>query len=111
MNDVDRILSVYADRKSIKGVKKIVGVSDHRIRKVLTANGITINVTHKKILEMHDKGMTVSDIASTLRISESVVQSYLPPVRPIYRINPSVNALRIKKCREKKKNKEDTYGR
>lgn len=106
MNDVDRILSVYADRKSIKGVKKIVGVSDHRIRKVLTANGIIINVTHKKILEMHSKGIPIADIANTLRISESVVQSYLPPVRPIYKINPSVNALRIKKCREKKKNKE-----
>lgn len=50
-------------------------------------------------------GLSAKEIAGILNISKATVERYLPAVRPIYKINQSKNAIRIVRCRERKKEK------
>ena len=103
MNEADMILDVYNKLGSIKAVHIELGVSEHRIRKVLTARGVVLNDTHQTILDLHKQGKSPEWIAEQVGLSVSVVKSYLPPVRPIYRVDQSPNAVRIAEWRSKKK--------
>lgn len=103
MNEADKILETYNRLGSIKATHIELGVSEHRIRKVLTAKGIVLNDTHQTILDLHQQGKSPEWIAEQVGLSVSVVKSYLPPVRPIYRVNQSPNAVRIAEWRSKKK--------
>lgn len=103
MNEADYILAIYKKLGSVKATKIECGASEHRIRKVLTAKGIILNDTHAIILELHRQGKSSGEISEQVGLSESVVKSYLPPKRPIYRVNQSPNALKIAEWREKKK--------
>lgn len=103
MNEADYILVTYKKLGSVKATKIECGVSEHRIRKILTAKGIVINDTHAHILNLYEQGKTADQIAETVGLSKSVVQSYLPPKRPLYRIEQSPNATRIAKWRDKHK--------
>lgn len=103
MNEAEKILAAYNECGSVKGVVKITGLSFHRVRKVLTGAGIVLNETHEKILELHTEGKSAADIAELLHVSESTVCSYLPPVRPLYRVNRSKNAENIAKWRAAKR--------
>lgn len=103
MNEADYILETYNKLGSIKATKIECGVSEHRIRKVLTAKGIVLNDTHQIILDLHEQGKSPEWIAEQVGLSVSVVKSYLPPVRPIYRVDQSPNAVRIAEWRSKKK--------
>ena len=103
MNEADYILETYNKLGSIKATKIECGVSEHRIRKVLTAKGIVLNDTHQTILDLHEQGKSPEQIAEHVGLSKSVVQSYLPPKRPLYRIDQSKNALHIAEWRAKKK--------
>ena len=103
MNEADKILETYNRLGSIKATKIECGVSEYRIRKVLTAKGIVLNDTHQTILDLHEQGKSLEQIAEQVGLSKSVVQSYLPPKRPLYRVNQSKNALHIAEWRAKKK--------
>lgn len=103
MNEADLILKIYRKFGSIKATHIELSVSEHRIRKVLTAKGIVLNDTHQTILDLHEQGKSPEWIAEQVGLSVSVVKSYLPPVRPIYRVNQSPNAVRIAEWRSKKK--------
>lgn len=103
MNEADYILVTYKKLGSVKATKIECGVSEHRIRKILTAKGIVINDTHAYILNLYGQGKTADQISETVGLSKSVVQSYLPPKRPLYRIEQSPNALKIAKWRDKHK--------
>lgn len=102
------ILDAYKLKKSIKATAAQTGYSWNRIVKSLSSNGIILNDTHQKIIDLYNRKVPVYDIASQLKISIKTVESYLPRMRPIYNENPSTNAMRIKKCRDgKKANRKD----
>lgn len=103
MNEADLILDTYKKLGSIKATHIELGISEHRIRKILTAKGVVINDTHQIILDWHEKGKSPEWIAEQVGLCVSVVKSYLPPVRPIYRVEQSPNAVRIAEWRSKKK--------
>lgn len=99
---IDEILSVYKKTQSIRATAKEVGCGWQKVVKTLSSNGIIISDTHKKILEMYRDGKTIETIAHKTGYSIKSVQAYIPYTRPYYNVNPSENAKRIKKCREKK---------
>lgn len=103
MNEADYILETYKKLGSIKATHIKCGVSEHRIRKVLTTKGIVINDTHALILDLYENGDSPEQIADNVKLSVSVVRSYIPPKRPLYRIDQSPNAVRIANWRAKKK--------
>ena len=103
MTIVDNILNEYKKSESIKATAQNTGCSWNRVVKVLSSNGILINNTHRRILELHEEGFPTKEIAKKLGMNEKTIKSYLPRQRPYYGVDMSENAKRIKKCREKTK--------
>lgn len=105
MSEVEKAVRIFEQEGgSLKRVTQELGISFQRARKLLTAKGIIINETHEKILNLYSKGKTPKEIADELKLSINTIRSYLPPVRPLYKINQSTNALRIATWRKNKKN-------
>ena len=97
----DKILLTYKETESIKETARKCGCSWQRVIKILSSEGVVVSETHCKILQMHEEGYSVEQIAETLRMNVKVVKAYLPSVRPYYNINRSENAIRISKWRSK----------
>lgn len=104
---VNEILKIFNKTQSIRATVKETGCSWNRVVKILSSNGsIIINDTHALILQMHNEGKTIDEIAKQTGHSKRTVQAYLPAVRPYYNLNPSENAIRIKRCRKKTDNQK-----
>ena len=99
------ILESYKINRSVKATAKNTGCSWNRVVKSLSSCGVVINDTHRMILEAHESGMSINGIAKQLGVNAKTVQAYLPRVRPVYGESTTVNAQRIKMCREKKREK------
>lgn len=108
MTHTEKILNAYKIRPTITGVKKITGYSWQKIAKTLSSEGIIANDNQALILDLHGKGMSIAEISKAVGCKEETIMAYLPRVRPAYNENQSKNALCIKKCRLKRKNKQDT---
>lgn len=106
MNDLDeKILELYDELGSIKAVSKRIRCSWNRVVKSLSSSGVVINPTHALILQYHEKGLSLLEIANQMEISVKTVQAYLPRVRPVYGEDLSKNALKIKRWRGKHRQK------
>lgn len=93
------IIAAYSRIGSITGVVRSLGVSYHRVRKVLSTNGYVLNEYHERILELHRAGASWEEIAADVGLSVATVRSYLPGVRATYMDVPSkVTEWRRKKA-------------
>lgn len=97
------ILEAWNREGTIKGTARQSGTSVDKVSKELSSLGVIINDTHKEIMELYKQKMPIDEISNKLKISPRVVARYLPRVRPEYNVDQSENALKIKKCREKKR--------
>lgn len=97
------IYDAFRSTGSVRETAKEIGCSWNRVVKSLASSGVIISDTHVMILDMHDAGMSVQEIARQLSLNTKTVQTYLPRVRPVYGENKSENAKRIKEWRDKKK--------
>lgn len=100
---IEEILSVYNRTQSVKAVTKETGCGWQRVVKILSSNGIILNDTHGLILKLQEEGKSIEEISRQVGYSVKTVQAYIPAVRPFYNVNPSENAQKIKKYRERKK--------
>jgi hypothetical protein len=107
MSIIDDIIKTFDKTNSIKETAKTNHCSWNRVVKVLSTNGIVINDIHAIILDLYENGMEVEKIAKQIGYNVKTVESYLPAKRPFYGVNQSDNAKRIKKCRNRKVEKEN----
>lgn len=104
MTSREKILDAYKIAPTINGIKKITGYCWQKIAKVLSTEGIIVSDNQALFIELAEKGMSVKEISKRTGYAESTIMAYLPRVRPVYNENPSRNAIKIKKCRERKNN-------
>lgn len=78
------IYDTFRSTGSVRETAKEIGCSWNRVVKSLASSGVVISDTHVMILDMHDAGMSVQEIARQLSLNTKTVQSYLPRVRPVY---------------------------
>ena len=97
------IYDTFRSTGSVRETAKEIGCSWNRVVKSLASSGVIISDTHVMILDMHDAGMSVHEIARQLSLNTKTVQAYLPRGRPVYEENKSENAKRIKEWRDRKK--------
>lgn len=100
--DEKDFVAAFSRTGSINKTALEIGCSQHRTRKILSSEEIILNETHAAILRLYADGLNAAEISSKLSISEGVIKSYLPAVRPYYKMHRSKNAIRIMKCRQKK---------
>ena len=103
MKNENEIVNYYSKCLSLKATAIQFGIGWQKVRKILINEGIYTSETSKKIQEMYNSGMHLEEISEKMGISKSAVDSYLPYLKTEYnKLNPSKNALLIRKCRSKK---------
>lgn len=101
----DDIIQFYGNCGSLRKTAQEFGVSIQKIRKILITAKAYTSEDIEKVQSMYANGYSRHDIARILKISQSTVHAYLPYTKALYNLpDPSKNAKRIRKCREKKKN-------
>lgn len=97
------IIGAYNVKRSIKATAADLHISEGVVRKCLiTHNLISPSIT-QEILELLDKGYSQDEIACMLKKSPSCINANLPYSRGTYlRPSKTINAERIRKCRQKK---------
>lgn len=104
MNIDEGIIKYYNTYQSIKSTAAKFNLSETCVRKILVTHHIIETDFTIEILEMFNSGMSCKDIAKRLGCSKSKVNANLPYIKGRYNSEtPSVNAERIRKCRQKKK--------
>ena len=104
MSQYNEILDKYRQTKSITKTAKLLEISEQVVRRTLITAGLYSSEQSEHIQRLYAAGMPIKDIAELLHLSQSAVWSHLPYSRgPRKDWGTTVNALRIRKCREKKK--------
>lgn len=98
----EEIVKAYEDIKSMKKVAREFGISEAKVKKILVSKRVFESETSKRVIELSVAGKSAQEIAETLSISKSCVNMYLPYKKGVYGSEyPTINALRIRKCRKK----------
>ena len=104
-----KIISEYlnaaerGEKPSISKIAKTLEVSEEKVRRTLITEGIWTSKTAKQVTDLYHQGMTVSEIAHKLVMSEKNVQSYIPYSRGMYGGDASPDAIRSGEYRKRMK--------
>lgn len=95
-----KMLDMWLNGASINSICKALGTSAQKINKTL----ISVGLLDTDEARLFRTGLTVDEIASRLGVSTRHVEGHIPYSKGTYmRENPTANALRIRKSREKGK--------
>lgn len=105
MTKFDEIVSLYAACGSMKQVARELEVSHSVVKRVLITADAIIDERIELANQMHKSGASVDEIAEKLCIKPKTVFNYLP-YNSTCRCDwaDTINAQRIRECRERKKN-------
>lgn len=100
----EEVEKMYALTLDVNKTAKELGVSVGKVRKMLITLGLWSNYRSDQVGKLYKEGLTVSEIAEKLRISEKTVNAYLPYSKGDYLGDDrSDNALRLEKMRDIRK--------
>lgn len=92
---------------SVAGIARRLKISEQKARKILITAGAWSSPLSLKIAKMREGGKSIGEISESLGITRNAVLSYTPYDRGMQNAEyPTVNALRIRKCRRNKKKGE-----
>lgn len=98
------VLRLHEQGLSIKAIARQLKVSEQKVRKILITAGAWSSPTSRKVAELQAAGKSLDEIAAALGITRNAVLSYTPYDRGMQNAEyPSLNALRIRASRAKKK--------
>ena len=101
---IDQIITSYKRGHSLRRIATDTGLGWQKCRKILIDAGVYSSPTADKIRDLAAEGLTQSEIAKRLKMELSTVTSYYPYAKSIYnQETPTVNAQRIRKCRERRR--------
>lgn len=98
----EEIITLYKNGSSVNRIHELTGKSASKIRKLLITNGLWEDELSKKVCNLLSEGKTEDEIAQILNVSKKIVNSRCPYTKGMYDWEPSLNALRIRKCRQNK---------
>lgn len=101
------VVRLHEQKVSNKKIAHQLGISEQKVRKILITAGAWSSPLSEAIARMIKDGKDIDEIADALNISRNAVLSYMPYDRGMQGAEyPTINALRIRKCRAKKKEGE-----
>lgn len=88
----------------VKQIARRTGTSEQKVRRVLITMGMWSSPLSEQIRRMLDDGKTLDEIAAALHMTRKNVIIYTPYTKGMYNAEyPTVNALRIRACKQRKK--------
>ena len=100
-NLVSNVISAYNKTLSLKATAAMCEMTEGKARKILLSNNIVPDsLVTKKIMRLHESGMSSGNIATELNMTAKAVNAHLPYANGMYRADgPSKNAMTIRKHR------------
>lgn len=80
----EQVIKDFKKTGSVKKTANNVGTTLVRAQKILITEGLWSSTTSENVGRLYAEGLTVSEIACKLVVSEKTVQAYLPYTRGIY---------------------------
>lgn len=109
ITDIEKITACYNSCGSIKQTSEQLGFGCGKVRKALITSGAYISDLSVVIADLRDKGMTNKQISEKLHVSLSTVDAHSPYTKgTYYDVNPTKNALAIRKHRRKMLSKKES---
>lgn len=100
--DMDEIAKFYRGGMSVKDLSLDYGVSEEKMIKLLVTYGAYSSDLYDRIKDMRLSGKSNKEIMNIVGLSEKSFNRYIPYSKGIYGLeNPSDNAIRIRKSRNK----------
>lgn len=88
---------------SLKQIGKELNISEQKVRKILITAGLWSSERCEKITALAKAGVSIDQTMVETRLTRNAVLSYMPYDRGMQHAdNPTANALRIRKYRERK---------
>lgn len=104
----EEIIQMYNELQSMRTIEKETGISYNVVRRVLVESGIYPSLYTEFINTMYQSGMSIQQIAKQLRVTPKAISTHLPHTKGCYALDePTQNALKIRKTREKQRRKLD----
>ncbi|WNX85810.1 helix-turn-helix domain-containing protein [Agathobaculum sp. NTUH-O15-33] len=101
---IEAVSRLGSQNIAMKKISRRVGISEQKVRKILITLGQYSTSQSSNIQDMYARGMSIKEIASALNMAENTILSYLPYQKGAYNAEyPTKNALKIRRCREKKR--------
>lgn len=101
------VLRLSEQGVSLKQIGRQLGISEQKVRKILITAGAWSSETSKKISSLVENGKSLDEIQAVTGLTRNAVLSYLPYERGMQNAEyPTINALRIRKCRQNKRKGE-----
>nr|DAG56365.1 MAG TPA: Protein of unknown function (DUF1670) [Caudoviricetes sp.] len=92
------VLRLWEQEHSIKDISRRLNISHGKVLKILVTAGAVETAESK----MYSQGKSTAEISEALNKSEKAVSCRIPYEKGMYGAEyPTINALRIRKCREK----------
>ncbi|BAL84751.1 hypothetical protein SELR_pSRC401000 (plasmid) [Selenomonas ruminantium subsp. lactilytica TAM6421] len=107
MANIKAIVREYKASESIKEVARKSGLSFGKVRKILITEGAVRYERTDELTKLMQQGLSIEQAAERLGISTKLANNYIPYSKGEYRSDsPTLNALRIRKCLERKKKEQ-----
>ncbi len=105
---VKSVIALHGQGLSLKQTAARMNCSPEKVKKILITAGLYKSPRSEEIARLAAEGLTEDQIADKLGISKKAVNTYTPYTRGMQNADyPTINALRIRKCRAKKKEKKE----
>lgn len=103
----NEIIDLYKKTGSVKAVAREVNAARSTVKRILLDAGIPVSDQSARAIRLYQSGKTVEEVAVALHIAVATAESMRPYSRGSYVFDGKTdNAVRIKRWREKKGEKE-----
>lgn len=101
---LETMSAVYAEKQELKATTLVLELPPHKVKKLLITHGDIHYAETDQIIEMQQRGMSISEIAKRMGMSPKTVNTYLPYSKVVYKLDDiSQNAERVKNYQQRKK--------
>lgn len=101
----EKICAKYEELGTMNAVMRAYDIDMAQVRKCLITAGVYKSVTYVRIRALQDQGLTPKEIRRRLSISKTCYSANTP-YDHFDREEPTKNALKVRACRERKKQNE-----
>lgn len=100
---IDTVVEVYQTTEEIKAIVIELDLLPNKVKRLLVTSGVLKYIETEHIQELLKQGKTIEEAQSSLNLSYSAINTYLPYSKVIYKMSEvSQNAERVRRYQAKK---------
>lgn len=100
---VEETIKMYQNGIGVKNIAAMHCISYEKTVKILVTAGVYTSEIYDNIKQLRESGKSDPEVCEIMAITADALNRYTPYKKGLYNSeHPTINALRIRRCREKK---------